>query len=213
MLTSFFKIALYFFQKILYNFEIIFNLSTIKHMIKKQNKIHRCCDFKDCNEPGEYRAPKDRNLNDYYWFCLKHVTEYNKNWNFYQGLSSEEIEQHIQNDTTWQRPTWKLGQFKNYTASDPSIDDKLHILNDIGLGMDGKHNPPQHQIKLHGKLQAAIDFLQVSYPLKLDEIKKQYKKLAKKFHPDTNHGDKDAEKMFKKLHEHYKYILKHLGEK
>ena len=180
-------------------------------MIKKTKKIERKCDFAGCEECGEYRAPKNRMLNDYYWFCLKHVKEYNKNWNFYQGLSSEEIEQHIQNDTTWQRPTWRLGQFKTYGTG--SIRDGFGVFEDLGLGMDGKHNPPVKEVPAHGKLVEAASFLEVSFPLKLSEVKKQYKKLAKKYHPDTNHGDKEAEKMFKKLHDHYKYILKQLGEK
>ncbi|MBU0985166.1 MAG: DnaJ domain-containing protein [candidate division Zixibacteria bacterium] len=36
-----------------------------------------------------------------------------------------------------------------------------------------------------------------------DEIKKVYRKLAKKFHPDRNKGDKDAEARFKSISEAY----------
>ena len=34
-----------------------------------------------------------------------------------------------------------------------------------------------------------------------DEIKKAYRKLAKKYHPDLNPGDKDAESKFKEVNE------------
>src|SRR6195256_2706374 len=34
-----------------------------------------------------------------------------------------------------------------------------------------------------------------------DEIKKSYRKLARKYHPDTNKGDKQAEERFKKISE------------
>ena len=35
------------------------------------------------------------------------------------------------------------------------------------------------------------------------EIKRAYRKLAKKYHPDTNPGDKEAEKKFKEVTEAY----------
>jgi len=36
-----------------------------------------------------------------------------------------------------------------------------------------------------------------------DEIKKSYRKLAVKYHPDKNHGDKDAEQKFKEINAAY----------
>ena len=37
-------------------------------------------------------------------------------------------------------------------------------------------------------------------------IKKAYRKLAKKYHPDTNSGDADAEKKFKEVTEAYSVL-------
>ena len=34
-----------------------------------------------------------------------------------------------------------------------------------------------------------------------DEIKRAYKKLARKYHPDMNPGDKEAEEKFKEVNE------------
>lgn len=45
--------------------------------------------------------------------------------------------------------------------------------------------------------------LQVERTASIEEIKKSYRKLVKKFHPDQNPNNKDAEKIFAKLSEAY----------
>ena len=47
------------------------------------------------------------------------------------------------------------------------------------------------------------DILEVSKNATADEIKKSYRKLARKYHPDVNPGDKEAESKFKELSEAY----------
>jgi len=48
--------------------------------------------------------------------------------------------------------------------------------------------------------------LGVSASATQDEIKKQYRKLAKKFHPDANHGDPKAAERFKEISEAYNVL-------
>jgi len=50
------------------------------------------------------------------------------------------------------------------------------------------------------------EILEVSRDCSGAELKKSYRKLAMKFHPDRNHGDKDAEEKFKQINEAYQVL-------
>ncbi|HAJ46903.1 MAG TPA: molecular chaperone DnaJ, partial [Alphaproteobacteria bacterium] len=75
-----------------------------------EEPVKRHCDRPNCEAEGRYRAPKGPDvLNQYYWFCLDHVREYNLSWDYFRGMKPEEIDAYQREALTGHRPTWKLG--------------------------------------------------------------------------------------------------------
>jgi len=65
------------------------------------------CEMPGCPFEAGHKAPKHRGLNDYYHFCLDHVRDYNKAWNFFTGMSDHEVEDHMIDSIYGFRPTYK----------------------------------------------------------------------------------------------------------
>ena len=80
-----------------------------KNTLSWEKTFFRKCDKNDCKNEGKFKAPKSRVLlNQYYYFCLEHIKEYNKSWDFYKGLSVNQIENSMREDIIWNRPSWPL---------------------------------------------------------------------------------------------------------
>src|SRR5436305_14967277 len=79
-----------------------------------------CCDWPECANAATHRAPKGRNREKEYWrFCLDHVREYNHSYNFFAGMSTDDIAKYQRDAVVGHRPTWKMGSMgggKNPTA-------------------------------------------------------------------------------------------------
>ena len=48
------------------------------------------CDRHGCDEPGDRPAPKSPNSPERWYFCERHAAEYNRNWNYFEGLTAED---------------------------------------------------------------------------------------------------------------------------
>ena len=194
-------------------------MNKFKFDIQKNNlsweKTHyKKCDSPKCNEKGEYKAPKSRvMLNEFFYFCLDHIKEYNKSWDFYKGMSVEQIENSMRSDTFWDRPSWPLkNSFKNI------FDEFNEYVEDFVKNDDEKINDTYFKNKLLDENLTvdearALEELDLKMPISLEKIKKNYKKLVKIFHPDVNGNNKNAEEKFKQINESYKLLLKKFMKK
>lgn len=164
----------------------------------------RRCDHPGCAEAGEYRAPRSRaSLHEYYWFCLEHVRAYNASWDYYKGLSAEQIESEIRTSTTWERPTWPLGRASSHRRFQFDVNDPFEVY--------GENTKTDSAQSANTPEASAMRILELTPPLTLAALKARYKQLVKRHHPDANGGDKDAEERFKDINQAYRTLLDSLG--
>jgi hypothetical protein len=160
----------------------------------------RACDSPGCAGEGLYRAPKtpDR-LRDYHWFCLDHVREYNKSWNYCAGLSESQIEALIRNDTSWERQTrpahaWFAHEQRLRAAASAYA---------AGEAREARAEWEQRerQRETNTPEAAALRILGLTAPVSYARIKARYIELVKRHHPDRNGGDKAAEERLKTINQ------------
>lgn len=172
---------------------------TKKYFVPQNEGKSLKCDHPDCNEKGEYKAPKDNTLKEYYWFCLKHVQEYNARWNYY--ADSFDNEEKI-------KKRMHFGGFRSkikYQFGYDFIDE---------LGIEGSFETANVKTNIYFTAQdkKCAEILELELDdLTPEVLKKQYKKLVKKYHPDVNSGDKLCEEKFKKISAAYKELAKKIG--
>ncbi|GBQ78647.1 molecular chaperone DnaJ [Komagataeibacter intermedius NRIC 0521] len=169
-----------------------------------------------CDQPAGYRAPRSRDaLNKYFWFCLQHVREYNANWDFYRGMTPGQIEAHIRADTSWNRPSWKLGQGSAAHAfSEEEVLDPLDLLKGAAKARARSRARQRREEDSRAEAPQALKYplgvLDLGWPVSMDELKTRYKDLARRHHPDTNGGDRKAEERFKGINIAYATVRAHL---
>ncbi len=168
-----------------------------------QNPVgeERLCEWSECDERGEYKAPRSReNLKTYQWFCLEHIRLFNKSWNYYEGMDDNEVEIDKRYDTVWQRPSWKLGMNAAYLTPDHTLD-PFEVLGDLGPA--GSKKAPTARPPISKEEEKAYKTLGVTYPATIEDLKSKYKELVKEHHPDANKGSKSSEEKIKKINQAY----------
>lgn len=196
--------------------------------MREENKIGdkiKKCSWENCELEGEYRAPKSKSqIREYYYFCIEHVRIYNNSWNYYEGMSDQDVENLVRSDLTWNRPTWPLS--KSFDKR-PQFDESINVENiyfsniynnfDDPLDLMAEHSNNDF-IVLNNKVskfteeeKRALSKLELDSSLTINDLKNRYKILVKKYHPDVNGGNKNLEETLKQINTSYRLLLKKLS--
>ncbi|MFM9889969.1 MAG: J domain-containing protein [Rickettsiales bacterium] len=164
------------------------------------------CAWAGCAQPGDFRAPRSRSdLRNYQYLCEAHIKEFNKSWNYFEGMTQDEIYAYQRDATTGHRPTWRMDQLgKN---ADARMEEAFNRLFGEGTATPRPSAPP-----VSARNKDALAVLDLEHPSDKAKIKAQYRELAKKYHPDINRGNSRAEEIFKNITRAYQQLLAHYVE-
>jgi len=186
---------------------------------------HPCCEWPGCSGAATHRAPKGRDREKEYWrFCLGHVREYNHSYNFFAGMSDDDIARYQKDAVVGHRPTWKMGMnggrpsTRSHSARfQPNLDgadDPLDLARHFGsaAGPDGERQRRRETRVVRNAERRALDALGLDPGATTAEIKLRFKMLVKRHHPDANGGDRSTEERLREIIQAYNY-LKSVGFK
>ncbi len=175
-----------------------------------KNKNTPSCDMPSCLKDGDHKAPRDRSLSDHHHFCSAHITDYNRAWNFFEGMNPAEVEEHVTSAFYGDRPTWK---YREFTTMEEELYRRVHQNYEGTTSHEEKEDTTTYTpFEQHSPEMNALSIIGLSPPITLEEIKKEYKILAKRYHPDHNHNDPESEDLLKGINMAYTILKAAYGK-
>ncbi len=173
-----------------------------------QKKLRKC-DETDCNELGEFLAPKSPNSSEKYLFCIKHIKSYNKRWNFFAGKSQDEIYDYQKNDLFEGKPT---RPFSNGSTSKIKFQFRFFFdKQKLKFRKKRKRFENKENYSLNEQIENSLKTLNLQPNFNEKQLKIRYKQLVKKYHPDVKNNLDNKEKKMKEINKAYKILQKYVN--
>jgi hypothetical protein len=192
-----------------------------EHLRPEEDVLHlkpgqKQCEWPECHKAATARAPKSRDMmNEYYNFCTGHASEYNKNWNFFAGMSEGEARRHRESIATGDRPTWafrasrmsrEAANLAAKGAQAKGFYDPHSVFGGGAAPIKERADPRERQYgKIERQAYADLDLEAGAAP---ETVRVRYTELLKRCHPDNNGGDRSAEDKLQRVIKAYKVLKK-----
>jgi len=176
------------------------------------------CDHPACTEPGEFRAPGGLGHGfdgpgDWRWLCLEHVREFNAGYDWFEGMSAEEIYAAQSPASGWRteqpafRPTAGVDGMPCWADFTDPLEAiaarangiKSRARREAELAMDGRFSKEEAQ---------ALDVLGLGVTVDRTDLRRRYSELVRRYHPDRNGGDRRQEARLTRVVEAYQLLRK-----
>lgn len=150
----------------------------------------KICEHKGCDTPAGFKSPKHGG--GFHNFCQRHAAEYNKKWNFFDGMTESEAKSFAADASYGHRKTWKFGTGpvnakSKLRSGDPRMFAHIHGADENAIRAAQKKSG---RTRLQIRALNDLDLPENATPT---EIRERYSDYVKRFHPDVNGGDRSSE--------------------
>jgi hypothetical protein len=165
------------------------------------------CAVPGCDAPGEFKAPLQPANFDapgaWRFLCLDHVREHNTKYNFFDGMTSEEITEAQSPLAGWERPS------RRFAAGDPppKWSDFADPLDAIS-GRFGRIREAGKRSRFSKPERRALSVLGLGEDADRHQLRQRYSGLVRRYHPDKNGGDRSHEGRLGEVIEAYQLLRK-----
>ena len=151
------------------------------------------CAVPGCGRTGEYRAPvQPANFDGpgaWQLLCLEHVREHNSKYNYFAGMSADEITEAQGPFGGRERPSRRFA----HSGADPApawsdFSDPLDAI--AARFRFADRGPPPRFTR---EEQRALGALGLGQDTDLHSVRQRYSQLVRRYHPDRNGGDRSQE--------------------
>jgi hypothetical protein len=165
------------------------------------------CAHAGCAEPGEFRAPDpagrgngSNGPGDWQWLCLDHVREFNTGYNYFQGMTPDEIEASQRPYAGWERETRAFSAAPHLGPRWQEFQDPLDA---IGAHFGRDRMPREDGKALSDNDRKLMKVMGLEKDADRRALRQRYADLVRRYHPDRNGGDRSHEKALQQVIDAY----------
>ena len=175
----------------------------------------RDCEAPGCAEPGEFRAPGSRapsfdGPGDWRWFCLDHVREFNSGYDWFKGMTADEILRAQSPLSGWERETRAFRPDAGIDAAPRWADyaDPLEAIQARARARKADLAGQAEAVRrgLSPEERRAFEVLGLGFDADRKALRGRYSQLVRKYHPDRNGGDRSHEARLQAVVEAYQRL-------
>jgi hypothetical protein len=165
-----------------------------------------------CDAPGEFKAPlQPANFDgpgSWRFLCLEHVREHNAKYNYFEGMTADEIHEAQSPLGGWERPSRRFAA--NGSDPPPKWSDFSDPLDAISgrFGSIRQRNSERSHSRFSRPERRALSVLGLGEETDLHSLRRRYSALVRRYHPDKNGGDRSHEGKLGQVIEAYQMLRK-----